>query len=110
MRHVRASSIIGRPQFFGSATSRRMGMVGGPGWVSDIFDTKLVFEESCFSEVDDVFMTRFNGISDKKIKCFDGRGAISGKLIIVPPEGREITHRGVEITFTTRSCALPDRA
>ena len=37
--------------------------------------------------------------------AFDGRGAISGKLIVVPPEGRDVTHRGIEITLSSTSRA-----
>ena len=78
-------------------------MPGGPGWLNDIFECKFVFEDSCYKTVPDEHMTNFCGRPDATIKCFDGRGAISGKLIVVPPEGRDVTHRGIEISLTSFS-------
>ena len=77
------------------------------GWINDIFTAKFEFEESSFTLIPDWFEKASSG-TDAQIKCFDGRGAITGKLVIVPPEGRDITHRGVEITFTAAASALPD--
>jgi len=74
----------------------------GPGWINDIFDCKLEFEESCFTTIPDEHELVYTG-TEKEIKCFDGKGAISGKLIIVPPEGREVSHNGVEIIFKSES-------
>ena len=36
-----------------------------------------------------------------------GRLGGTGKLIILPPEGRTITHNGVEIIFKSTACAPP---
>ena len=74
------------------------------GWLSDILDCELKFEESCYKEEPDVYAKKMND-TDAMIKCFDGKGAISGKLIILPPEGRSITHNGVEIIFKSTACA-----
>lgn len=82
-------------------------MPGGPGWLSDIFDCQFVFDESSYTLVP-------NGCEflqqAEKIKRFDGRGAISGKLIIVPPEGRDINHNGIEITLASNSLVAADMA
>jgi hypothetical protein len=71
-------------------------MPGGPGWFSDIFQARFVFEEHCYTVVDDDASRIIEGIP-AQIKCFDGKGSVSGKLQISPPEGRDVTHNGVEI-------------
>jgi hypothetical protein len=84
-------------------------MPGGPGWINDIFDAKLVFDSSGYTMVKDR-IAEINGggeVKNPQMKCFDGKGAISGKLVIVPPEGREVGHNGVEIIFRSY-CHLLD--
>lgn len=80
-------------------------MPGGPGWLSDIFECKIVFEDSCYTTVEDEHQKSRSGGEGAQIKCFDGRGAISGKLIVVPPESRDVTHRGIEVCLTSSSGA-----
>ena len=84
--------------------------LGGPGWLTDIFDCKFVFDHSCYTLVPDVFHKKQTG-DDAQMKSFDGRGAISGKLVVVPPEGRSISHNGIEITLAsnTGACSLARR-
>eukprot|EP00325_Prymnesiales_sp_UTEX-LB-985_P009330 CAMPEP_0174703588 /NCGR_PEP_ID=MMETSP1094-20130205/7477_1 /TAXON_ID=156173 /ORGANISM="Chrysochromulina brevifilum, Strain UTEX LB 985" /LENGTH=347 /DNA_ID=CAMNT_0015901531 /DNA_START=644 /DNA_END=1687 /DNA_ORIENTATION=+ len=76
-------------------------MPGGPGWISDILDAKLEFEESSYTLMKDK--------EGHEFKAFDGKGEISGKLLIAAPEGREIGHNGVEVTFQT-NVIVPDIA
>jgi len=33
----------------------------GPGWINDIFDCKLEFEESCFTTIPDEHEVVYNG-------------------------------------------------
>jgi len=75
---------------------------GGPGWFNDIFVAKLEFEKSCYTLVADEHAKMHDG-KDEQIKLFDGKGAISGKLQITPPEGRDINHNGIEISFNSQS-------
>ena len=77
---------------------------GGPGWLYDIFDAKLFFDDSTFTEVPDGFYAAVSPDSKAEpLKAFDGKGAISGKLVVAPPEGREITHNGIEIIFSSNA-------
>ena len=76
--------------------------LGGPGWFSDILECKFVFDDSCYTLIKDDHAKAVSG-ADKKLKAFDGRGAISGKLVVVPPEGRDITHNGIEIILTSNA-------
>ena len=75
---------------------------GGPGWFNDIFEAKFVFDSSGYTMVPDALESLSND-KEVQMKCFDGKGAISGKLVIMPPEGRDITHNGVEIIFKSYS-------
>lgn len=68
-----------------------MSVPGGPGWLNDIFDAKLSFEEGSYMLVPD---ENFEG---RKIKSFDGLRCMSGKLVVSPPEGRDVSHRGIVI-------------
>jgi len=68
-----------------------MSVPGGPGWLNDIFDARLAFEEGSYTLVPD------EDLNGKKVKSFDGLRCMSGKLIIAPPEGRDVSHRGVLI-------------
>ena len=93
-------------------------MLAGPGWVNDIFQAEFVFDESSYSLVDDdysVHLARHTGSkaleglkSPPQVKCFDGRGGLTGKLVITPPEGREVSHNGVEITLTSTAVTWVD--
>ena len=84
---------------------------GGPGWVNDIFKAEFVFESSSYTLIDDDYCVRLAQAQNDKsvleqkvkpqVKCFDGRGALAGKLVITPPEGKDVSHNGVEITFTS---------
>jgi len=76
----------------------------GPGWIHDIFDAKLVFEEKGYDEVDDQYAIQHLGIEKPpKVKAYDGKGGISGKLVIVPPEGKDVKHHGVLIILKSSS-------
>ena len=78
-----------------------MSVPGGPGWLTDIFESHFVFEERSYTSIDDVWSLRRGARKPAQIKCFDGKGAISGKLFVAAPEGRTIGHNGIEITFKT---------
>ena len=74
------------------------------GWFGDIFDAKLIFEESSYTTVPDTYERMHGTAPDRDrltLKCFDGKGTISGKLLVAAPEGRAIGHRGIEISFQT---------
>jgi len=73
-------------------------MPGGPGWITDILDAKLDFEEGSYTWMDEQ-------PGGRKIRAFDGKGQMSGKLFIAAPEGRTIGHNGVEITFSSMADA-----
>ena len=72
---------------------------GGPGWFSDIFDVKLVFSDGFTMVHDKVATVDGEDEKEQQMKCFDGRGTVSGKLVIVPPDGRSIRHNGIVLTF-----------
>ena len=71
---------------------------GGPGWFNDIFEAKFVFDSSGYTMVPDALESLVNN-KQVQMKCFDGRGTVSGKLVIVPPDGRSIRHNGIVLTF-----------
>eukprot|EP00322_Chrysochromulina_rotalis_P028160 CAMPEP_0115852192 /NCGR_PEP_ID=MMETSP0287-20121206/12869_1 /TAXON_ID=412157 /ORGANISM="Chrysochromulina rotalis, Strain UIO044" /LENGTH=334 /DNA_ID=CAMNT_0003306245 /DNA_START=61 /DNA_END=1062 /DNA_ORIENTATION=- len=81
--------------------------MNGPGWFADIFEAKLQFEQGCYTTVPDAHVQRQGAEkSDRRtLKCFDGKGAISGKLLVAAPEGRAIGHNGIEIIFKTTTFA-----
>ena len=64
------------------------------GWFRNIFDAKLVLDPTLYTLVAD---PHYN----IEVKHFDGRGAISGKLVVAAPEGRTVDHEGIEISFST---------
>jgi hypothetical protein len=70
-------------------------------------EAKLVFDSSGYTMVKDR-IAEVDGVGkNPQMKCFDGKGAVSGKLVIVPPEGREVGHNGVEIILRSY-CHLID--
>lgn len=70
------------------------------GWFNDIFDAKLSFDESCYTTTPDAF--RAQQEPGATIPCFDGKATVSGKLLVAAPEGRTISHNGIDIIFFTR--------
>ena len=95
-RNIRARRLPGKQ--LGAASSRCT------GWFNDIFDAKLVFDESSCTTIPDAFLTGEAGGSNTEsstIKCFDGKGALSGKLVVAAPEGRAVSHNGIDIIFKT---------
>ena len=76
--------------------------MNGPGWLNDIIDAKLAFEEQSYTVESDTYAKAAEK-RDAKIKNFDGRGAVAGKLMMTPPDGRSISHNGVEIIFKSTS-------
>lgn len=83
----------------GPSPSERAYRPRDTGWIHDIFDTKLNFEKSQYT-----LASLHERQSDKEwdsseTKCFDGASSISGKLLVVAPTGREVSHNGIEVMF-----------